>query len=164
MGTICSERVRQQIDQQRAGLVGSSEVDHGLGDLQAQVRFLIATEHPRLVHQLLGNLGQMPASDAPRLAKRDLRRLKGRGVRFGQRAIHLKSALPQVELRASLWAAFAGVERPTLPEGDRVEVRAPRAFYECVGYAVVDGHAVRVDKLVERRRRGRSQRSRRRFA
>ena len=118
-----------------------------------------------VVHQLLGNLGQMPAGDAPRLGKRDLKRLKGRGVRFGRSAIHLKSALPQVELRASLWAAYAGVDRPELPEGERVEATAPKAFYESIGYAVIDGQAVRVDALkAAPRRPRRRQRPGRRFA
>ncbi|MCP4808639.1 MAG: helicase [Proteobacteria bacterium] len=149
--------LREALRQRVAGWL-----DERISKLLRPLRNLDRLEAPgrAVVYRLLGQLGQTDAHGAPRLSNKELRLLKRRDVRFGRRTIYVKRMLRDeaVALRASLWAVHAGVTRPAVPQGEEVSLDAPRAFYESVGYVVMDDKAVRVDIAETRaaeRRRGR---------
>jgi ATP-dependent RNA helicase SUPV3L1/SUV3 len=124
-----------------------------------------------LAYQLVDALGCMPAAAAgdqlhalDRAGRRALARV---GVRFGVESVYLEPLLgvESVRFRALLWAVRQGRLLPPLP-GARALGRAlavdpalPASFYAALGRRVVEGLAVRPDRL-ERLSAGARQRGR----
>jgi ATP-dependent RNA helicase SUPV3L1/SUV3 len=112
-----------------------------------------------LAFQLVDALGCLPAADASaqlRTLDRAARRALARaGVRFGAESVYVESLLgaESVRFRALLWAVREGRRVPPLP-GARtlgnalaVDPALPVSFYAALGRRVIDGLALRPDRL-----------------
>ena len=110
-----------------------------------------------LVYQLCEALGSMPrwraAGQVDALDRGERRKLRTLGLRIGRESLYLPALVKPaaVEMRALLWAVFAGFhDVPDTPPG-RVSLPitegVPRTFYEAAGYRPLKSLAVRVDML-----------------
>ena len=112
-----------------------------------------------LAFQLVDALGCLPvaeAGDELRLLDRAARRALARaGVRFGAESVYIEPLLgaDSARFRALLWAVRHGRPVPKLP-GTRalgkaiaVDPALPHSFYTALGRRVVDGLALRPDRL-----------------
>jgi ATP-dependent RNA helicase SUPV3L1/SUV3 len=148
------ERVRQRLQ-----TFVRSEVERRLKPLFT-LRDLPLTGVARgLAFQLVDTLGCLPAVEAgeqlrtlDRAARRALSRV---GVRFGAESLYLEPLLgaESVRFRALLWAVREGRRVPPLP-GARalgnalaVDPTLPVSFYAALGRRVIDGLALRPDRL-----------------
>jgi ATP-dependent RNA helicase SUPV3L1/SUV3 len=148
------ERVRQRLQAFVRG-----EVERRLKPLFI-LRDLPVTGVARgLAFQLVDALGCLPAAEAAaqlRTLDRAARRALARaGVRFGAESLYVESLLgaESVRFRALLWAVREGRRVPPLP-GARalgnaliVDPTLPVSFYEALGRRVIDGLALRPDRL-----------------
>lgn len=112
-----------------------------------------------LVFQLVRGLGCLPAAEVGRqiaaLDPPDRSALSRLGVRFGTESVYLEPQLraEAMRFRALLWAVREGRPVPPLPPARRVmkpietDPALPASFYEAVGLRVIDGIALRPDRL-----------------
>jgi ATP-dependent RNA helicase SUPV3L1/SUV3 len=112
-----------------------------------------------LVFQMVDALGCLPAVRLGRqiaaLEPSDRSALSRLGVRFGTETLYFEPLLraDTVRFRALLWAVGQGRPVPSLPSARRLskpietDPALPNSFYEAVGFRVVDGLALRPDRL-----------------
>ncbi|HYZ39135.1 MAG TPA: helicase-related protein [Stellaceae bacterium] len=112
-----------------------------------------------LVFQLVDALGCLPARKISRqvlaLAPADRSALSRIGVRFGTESVYFEPLLraEALRFRALLWAVWHGRAVPPLPSARRltkpieIDPGLPASFYEAIGLRVVEGVAVRPDRL-----------------
>jgi ATP-dependent RNA helicase SUPV3L1/SUV3 len=112
-----------------------------------------------LVYQLVDALGCLPAADAAdqvaALAPPDRKALSRLGVRFGTESVYFEPLLRANTMRfqALLWGVWQGRPVPTLPSARRlakpieVDPGLPPSFYAAIGFRVLDGLALRPDRL-----------------
>jgi ATP-dependent RNA helicase SUPV3L1/SUV3 len=148
------ERVRQ-----RLALFVKGEVERRLRPLLALRDLALAGAARGLVFQLVDALGCIASHDAAtQLASLDpaaRRALARAGVRFGAESVYVEPLLrPEtVRFRALLWAVRNGRAVPPLPGARRqgkaipVDPALPPEFYAAIGRRVVDGLALRADRL-----------------
>jgi ATP-dependent RNA helicase SUPV3L1/SUV3 len=148
------ERVRQRL---QAFVKG--EVERCLAPLFALRDLELDGVGRGLTYQLVDALGCLRAEEATdqlRTLDRASRRLLARtGVRFGTESIYLEPLLgaQSVRFRALLWAIRQGRSVPRLPgaralgKAISVDPALPRSFYAALGRRVIDGLALRPDRL-----------------
>jgi ATP-dependent RNA helicase SUPV3L1/SUV3 len=112
-----------------------------------------------LVYQLVDALGCLPAADAAdqvaALAPPDRKALSRLGVRFGTESVYFEPLLRTntIRFRALLWAIRQGRLAPRLPSARRlakpieIDPGLPPSFYAAIGLRVLDGLALRPDRL-----------------
>jgi ATP-dependent RNA helicase SUPV3L1/SUV3 len=148
------ERVRQRLQ-----LFVKDEIERRLAPLFAAQALPLSGPGRGIVFQLADNLGCIPTAElaAPlrsldAASRRALARL---GVRFGSETVYVEPLLgvEAVRFRALLWAVRHGRSLPPLP-GARNRGRAfaadpelPASFYTAIGRRVLDGLALRPDRL-----------------
>jgi len=148
------ERVRQRLQ-----LFVKGEIERRLAPLFALRDLPLAGVGRGLAFQLVDGLGCLPAAeiaDQVRSLDHASRRALGRvGVRFGSESVYLEPLLgaESVRFRALLWAVRQGRTVPPLP-GTRalskviaVDPTLPPSFYVALGRRVLDGLALRPDRL-----------------
>jgi ATP-dependent RNA helicase SUPV3L1/SUV3 len=148
------ERVRQRLQ-----LFVKSEIERRLAPLFAAQALPLGGPGRGLVFQLVDALGCLAAEEvaAPvkaldTLTRRALSRI---GVRFGTQTIYVEPLLgPEtVRFRALLWAIRHGRPVPPLPGARNrgkalaVDPLLPASFYTAIGRRVLDGLALRPDRL-----------------
>ena len=148
------ERVRQRLQAFVRG-----EVERRLKPLFALRDLPLAGVARGLAFQIVDALGCLPAEAAGeqlRVLDRDSRRAMARvGVRFGTESLYVEPLLgpESVRFRALLWAVRQGRAVPPLP-GARtmgkalaVDPALPVSFYAALGRRVIEGMALRPDRL-----------------
>ncbi len=112
-----------------------------------------------LVYQLVGALGCLPAPDVAdqvaALAPADRKALSRVGVRFGGESVYFEPLLraDTMRFRALLWGVWQGRAVPRLPSARRlakpieVDPGLPPSLYAAIGLRVLDGLALRPDRL-----------------
>ncbi len=148
------ERVRQRLQQ-----FVKSEIERRLTPLFVTQALALGGAGRGLVFQLVDALGCLAAAEVA-AALRDLdgpsRRALGRvGVRFGTESIYIEPLLgiEAVRFRALLWAVRHGRAVPRLPGAKRqgraipVDPDMPASFYAAIGRRMIDGWALRPDRL-----------------
>jgi ATP-dependent RNA helicase SUPV3L1/SUV3 len=148
------ERVRRRL---QAFL--RAEIDRRLAPLFALRDLPLGNVARGLVFQLIDALGSLPAAEiaavAAALDPADRTALSRLGVRFGTESIYLEPLLrPEaMRLRALLWAVRQGCPPPALPPARQlrrafeVDPSLPASFYAAIGMRMLDGLALRVDRL-----------------
>jgi ATP-dependent RNA helicase SUPV3L1/SUV3 len=148
------ERVRQRLN---AFLRG--EIERRLAPLFAARDLPLGGAARGLVFQLVEALGVLPAAEmAPLVAgldAADRAALQRAGVRFGRECLYVEPLLrPEtIPFRALLWAVGHGRAAPPLPSARRLrrvfeaDPALPASFYQAIGMLVLDGLAVRADRL-----------------
>ena len=135
------------------------DVERRLKPLFAADELSLAGAGRGLVYQLADALGTLSSAEAmPALKGLDnasRRALSGLGVRFGRETIYVEPLLGLDPMRfcALLWAIKHGCAVPPLP-GARNRGRAiaadpdlPASFYAAIGRRLIDGLALRADRL-----------------
>ncbi len=148
------ERVRQRLQ-----LFVKGEVERRLRPLFVLRDLPLDSVGRGLAFQLVDALGCLPiaaAAEQLRTLDRATRRALGRaGVRFGAESLYLEPLLDanSARFRAMLWAVRQGSAVPPLP-GARALGKAlaidpglPPSFYGALGRRVIDGLALRPDRL-----------------
>jgi ATP-dependent RNA helicase SUPV3L1/SUV3 len=112
-----------------------------------------------LVYQLVDALGCLPvtivADQISALQTAERKALSRLGVRFGTESVYFEPLLRPEAMRfqALLWAVRHGRPVPTLPSARRlakpieVDPGLPPSFYAAIGFRVLDGLALRPDRL-----------------
>jgi ATP-dependent RNA helicase SUPV3L1/SUV3 len=112
-----------------------------------------------LVYQLVDALGCLPATrvagQVAALKPPDRKALGRLGVRFGTESIYFEPLLRAgtARFQALLWAVRHGRYVPTVPSARRlakpieIDPELPLSFYETIGLRVLDGLALRPDRL-----------------
>jgi ATP-dependent RNA helicase SUPV3L1/SUV3 len=148
------ERVRQRLQ-----LFVRGEIERRLAPLFALRDLPLDAVARGLSFQLVDALGCLPTVEAAaqlRALDRASRRALGRvGVRFGAESLYVEPLLgpDSARFRALLWAVRQGRSVPPLP-GARAMGKAlivdpglPASFYAALGRRVIDGLAIRPDRL-----------------
>jgi ATP-dependent RNA helicase SUPV3L1/SUV3 len=148
------ERVRQRLQAFVRG-----EVERRLAPLFAAQALPLGGIGRGLAYRVGDALGSIPAAEAAReaaaLDRRDRRALSRVGLRFGTESIYVEPLLrPEtLRFRGLLWAVRHGRPTPRLPPSRRlakpfaIEPELPASFYAAIGYRVLDGFALRPDRL-----------------
>ncbi|HTT78778.1 MAG TPA: helicase-related protein [Stellaceae bacterium] len=148
------ERVRQ-----RLFLFVKGEIERRLAPLFAIQELPLAGAARGLAFQLADALGCLATDDVampPGSLDRDSRRALARlGVRFGTKTIYVDALLAAaaVRFRALLWAVHHGRAVPAVPGARRrggavsVDPAVPPSYYTAIGRRVLDGLALRPDRL-----------------
>ena len=112
-----------------------------------------------LVYQMVDALGCRPAIDVAgqvtALEPPDRKALSRLGVRFGTESVYFEPLLRADAMRfqALLWGVRHGRPVPLLPSARRlmkpirIDPELPRSFYAAIGLRVLDGFALRPDRL-----------------
>jgi len=112
-----------------------------------------------LVYQMVDALGCRPAIDVAgqvtALEPPDRKALSRLGVRFGTESVYFEPLLRADAMRfqALLWGVRHGRPVPLLPSAHRlmkpirIDPELPRSFYAAIGLRVLDGFALRPDRL-----------------
>jgi ATP-dependent RNA helicase SUPV3L1/SUV3 len=112
-----------------------------------------------LAYQLADALGCLPVTDVAgqvaALAPADRKALSRLGLRFGTESIYFEPLLRADTMRfqALLWGVWQGRPTPTLPSARRlakpieVDPGLPLSFYAAIGLRILDGIALRPDRL-----------------
>jgi ATP-dependent RNA helicase SUPV3L1/SUV3 len=148
------ERVRQRLQ-----LFVKTEIERRLAPLFAAQALALGGNGRGLVFQLVDALGCLAVGEvaAPlRALDGPSRRALGRvGVRFGTESIYIEPLLnaETVRFQALLWAVRHGRPVPPLPGARRqgraipIDAALPASFYAAIGRRVLDGWALRPDRL-----------------
>jgi ATP-dependent RNA helicase SUPV3L1/SUV3 len=136
-----------------------NEIERRLAPLFAAQALRLGGVARGLVFQLVGALGCLPGLDlghqTSALDRPDRTALSRLGVRFGTESIYFEPLLcaDTMRFRALLWAVRYGRPMPPLPPGRRlakafeIDPALPPSFYAVIGFRVVEGLAVRPDRL-----------------
>ena len=112
-----------------------------------------------LVYQLVDALGCLPATNVTgqlaALERAERKALSRLGVRFGTESVYFEPLLRANTMRfqALLWGVWQGRPVPTLPSARRlakpieVDPGLPPSLYAAIGFRVLDGLALRPDRL-----------------
>jgi ATP-dependent RNA helicase SUPV3L1/SUV3 len=112
-----------------------------------------------LVYQLVDALGCLPVTDVAgqvaALAPADRKALSRLGLRFGTESIYFEPLLRTDTMRfqALLWGVWQGRPTPRLPSARRLakpieaDPGLPLSFYAAIGLRILDGIALRPDRL-----------------
>jgi ATP-dependent RNA helicase SUPV3L1/SUV3 len=112
-----------------------------------------------VVYQLVDALGCLPttglAGQIAALAPVDRRALSRLGVRFGTESVYIEPLLraEMMRFQALLWAIWQSRSVPKLPSARRLarpielDPDLPVSFYEAIGLRIVNGLALRPDRL-----------------
>jgi ATP-dependent RNA helicase SUPV3L1/SUV3 len=151
---LVRERVRQRLQAFAKG-----EIERRLAPLFALRDLELDGVGRGLAYQLVDALGCLrveEATDQLRVLDRASRSLLARaGVRFGAESIYVEPLLGarSVRFRALLWAVRQGRPLPPLPgvralgKAIAVDPALPHSFYAALGRRVIDGLALRSDRL-----------------
>ncbi|HVH74176.1 MAG TPA: helicase-related protein [Stellaceae bacterium] len=136
-----------------------AELRRRLTPLFAAEALPLAAPARGLVYQLVDALGALPAAAIGRevaaLGRKDRAALAGLGLRFGRAGVYFEPLLGPEALRcrALLWAVRHARKAPALP-GARarakpfaVDPAVPPSFWAAIGFPVLDGFALRPDRL-----------------
>jgi ATP-dependent RNA helicase SUPV3L1/SUV3 len=136
-----------------------SEVARRLAPLFAAHDLPLGGAGRGLVFQLADGLGALPAAAVAgqlgALDRQDRTALTRQGVRFGTETVYFAPLLraEAQHFRALLWAVRHGRPVPPLPPAHHlgrpfaVDPGLPSSFYAALGFAVLDGLALRADRL-----------------
>jgi ATP-dependent RNA helicase SUPV3L1/SUV3 len=136
-----------------------NEVERRLAPLFAAQALPLGGVGRGLVFQLVDALGCLPAAEVggqvAALDPADRAALNRLGVRFGTESIYLEPLLraDTMRFRALLWAVRHGRPVPPLPPAHRlakpmeIDPSVPPSFYAALGLRVLDGLALRPDRL-----------------
>jgi ATP-dependent RNA helicase SUPV3L1/SUV3 len=148
------ERVRQRLQSFVRG-----EIERRLGPLFAARILPLDGGGRGIAFQLADSLGCIPTATVAtqlRGLERDSRRALSRlGVRFGTETVYVEPMLDAetVAFRAMLWGVRHGRPAPPLPGGRKhgkaiaVDPALPESYYAAIGRRIVDGLALRPDRL-----------------
>ena len=148
------ERVRQRLQS-----FVRADIERRLAPLFAARALPLDGSGRGIAFQLADTLGCIPTAAVAaqlRSLEPESRRALGRiGVRFGTESVYVESLLGSetVAFRALLWAVRHGRAAPALPGGRRqgraiaVDSTLPESFYAAIGRRIVDGLALRPDRL-----------------
>jgi ATP-dependent RNA helicase SUPV3L1/SUV3 len=148
------ERVRRRLQQ-----FLRSEVERRLAPLFAAQALSLGGSGRGLVFQLVDALGCLPVGaigeQLAALDPQDRSALTRLGVRFGTESVYLEPLLRSdtMRFRALLWAIRHGRAVPPLPGARRlakpirIDPALPTSFYAAVGLRVIEGLALRPDRL-----------------
>ena len=148
------ERVRQRLQ-----LFVKGEIERRLAPLFAAAALPLSGAGRGIVFQLADTLGCLAADNvaAPlkSLDASSRRALSRLGVRFGSESIYVEPLLgsDSVRFRALLWSVWQGRAVPPLPgarsrgKAIAVDPDLPSSFYAAIGRRVLDGLALRPDRL-----------------
>jgi ATP-dependent RNA helicase SUPV3L1/SUV3 len=148
------EKVRRRLQEFVRG-----EIERRLAPLFGAQALALGGSGRGLVFQLVDALGCLPTRKISRqalaLEPADRSALSRIGVRFGTESVYFEPLLraEALRFRALLWAVWQGRAMPPLPAARRVtkpieiDPEVPLSFYEAIGLRVVEGVAVRPDRL-----------------
>jgi ATP-dependent RNA helicase SUPV3L1/SUV3 len=148
------EKVRRRLQQ-----FLRNEIERRLAPLFAARALTLGGVGRGLAFQLIDALGCLPAAEIGRqvaaLDPPDRKALSRLGVRFGTESIYFEPLLQgdAMRFRALLWAVRHGQPVPPLPPGRglakplEIDPVLPGSFYAAVGLRVLDGLALRPDRL-----------------
>ena len=148
------ERVRRRLQE-----FLRNEIERRLTPLLAARALPLGGVGRGLAFQLVDALGCLPAVEVGHqvatLDPPDRKALSRLGVRFGTESIYFEPLLQAdaMRFRALLWAVRHGQPMPTLPPGRglakpiEIDPALPSSFYAAVGLRVLDGLALRPDRL-----------------
>ena len=148
------ERIRQRL---RAFL--HAEIKHQLAPLFAAQGLPLGSVGRGLVFQLVGELGCVPRVDVRHQLKAletpDRIALSRLGLRFGTESVYFEpmQRIDIVRFRALLWSVQHGRPVPPLLSKRRltnvieVDLELPASFYAAIGLRVLNGLALRPDRL-----------------
>jgi ATP-dependent RNA helicase SUPV3L1/SUV3 len=148
------ERIRQRL---QAFL--RAEIERRLAPLFAAQALTLGGVGRGLVFQLADGLGCLPTNEIRRHLKHldlaDRSALSRLGLRFGAETVYFQPMLraDTMRFRALLWAVQRGLCVPTLPASRQLakaietDPALPTSFYAAVGLRVLDGIALRPDRL-----------------
>jgi ATP-dependent RNA helicase SUPV3L1/SUV3 len=135
------------------------DIERRLAPLFAAQELPLAGVGRGLVYQLVDALGCLPAASLAgqiaTLEPADRKALNRLGVRFGTESIYVEPLLRAETMRfqARLWAIWQARPVPNLPPARRlakpigIHAALPASFYEAIGLRVVNGLALRPDRL-----------------
>ena len=136
-----------------------AEIERRLAPLFAARALPLGAVGRGLVFQLVDALGCMPAaqfgSQVAALDRPDRAALSRLGARFGTESVYFEPLLraDAMRFRALLWVARHGRPVPPLPSARRlskpmeIDTALPTSFYAAIGLRVLDGLALRPDRL-----------------
>jgi ATP-dependent RNA helicase SUPV3L1/SUV3 len=136
-----------------------NEIERRLGPLFAAQALPLGGVGRGLVYQLVDALGCLPATivadQIAALEPAERKALSRIGVRFGTESVYFEPLLRADTMRfqALLWAVRHGRPVPRLPSARRlakpieVDPGLPLSFYASIGLCVLDGLALRPDRL-----------------
>jgi ATP-dependent RNA helicase SUPV3L1/SUV3 len=157
-GDFVDGETREQV-RRRLQLFVRDEIERRLAPLFAAQALPLGGSGRGIVFQLADALGCLATADvAAPLAALDApnrRALARLGIRFGRETIYVEPLLgaEAVRFRALLWAVRHGRAVPPLPgarnrgKAIAVEPHLPTSFYAAIGRRVLDGLALRPDRL-----------------
>ncbi len=149
---------REQVRRRLQAFV-RSEVERRLAPLFNAPTLPLGGVARGLLFQLADALGALPASEAAAqvsaLDPSDRAALGRHGVRFGIATVYFEPLLrPEpLHIRALLWSVRHGRPVPPLPSARRlarpfeIDPALPPSFYAALGFVVIDGLALRADRL-----------------
>jgi ATP-dependent RNA helicase SUPV3L1/SUV3 len=150
--------VREKVRRRLQEFVGS-EIERRLAPLFAARALPLGGVGRGLVFQLVDSLGCLPTAEIGRrpaaLDPPDRAALSRLGVRFGTESVYFEPLLraDAMRFRALLWAVRHGLPVPPLPPARRrarpmeIGPSLPNSFYEAIGLRVVEGFALKPDRL-----------------
>ncbi len=157
-GDFAAGEAREQVRQRLQAFV-AAEIERRLGPLFTASALRLGGAGRGLVFQLAEALGAVDAAEVAAavagLAPPDRAALGRIGVRFGTETVFFEPLLrpESVQLRALLWAVRHGAVVPPLPPARRlarpidIDPALPPSFWMAIGFRVLGGMALRVDRL-----------------
>jgi ATP-dependent RNA helicase SUPV3L1/SUV3 len=136
-----------------------NDIERRLASLFAAQKLPLRGVGRGLVYQLVDALGCLPVTDVAgqvaALAPADRKALSRLGLRFGTESIYFEPLLRPDTMRfqALLWGVWEGRGVPRLPSARRlakpieVDPGLPPSFYSAIGLRILDGIALRPDRL-----------------
>ena len=158
VGDFIEGEAREKVRRRLQEFLGS-EIQRRLAPLFAARTLSLGGVGRGLVFQLANSLGCLPTAVVGRqtavLDRTERAALSRLGVRFGTESIYFEPLLrtDAMRFRSLLWAVRHGLPAPPLPPARRhakvieIEPSLPISFYEAIGLRVVEGFALRPDRL-----------------
>ena len=157
-GDLVEGEARERI-RQRLQTFLRAEIERRLAPLFVAQTLPLGGGGRGLVFQLTDALGCLPTNEVSRQLKdldpSDRTALSRLGLRFGVKSVYFQAMLraDTMRFRALLWAVQRNLSVPPLPSSRRLarvietDPALPASFYAAVGLRVLDGLALRPDRL-----------------
>jgi ATP-dependent RNA helicase SUPV3L1/SUV3 len=158
IGHLLEGEARERI-RQRLQTFLRAEIERRLAPLFAAQTLPLGGVGRGLVFQLTDGLGCLPTNEVSRQLKdldpSDRTALSQLGLRFGVKSVYFQALLraDTMRFRALLWATQRGLPVPPLQSSRQlarlieIDPALPASFYAAVGLRVLDGIALRPDRL-----------------
>jgi ATP-dependent RNA helicase SUPV3L1/SUV3 len=158
IGDLVEGEARERIRQRLQAFL-RAEIERRLAPLFAAQTLPLGGAGRGLVFQLTDALGCLPTIEVSRQLKyldpSDRTALSRLGLRFGMKSVYFQAMLraDTMRFRALLWAVQRNLPVPPLPSSRRLarvigtDPVLPASFYAAVGLRVLDGLALRPDRL-----------------